>query len=386
MDNMRNEAKLNKIPETVLIVDDNLANLEIAQKILTDANYEVIISTSGEDAIEILKYEHPDLILLDIMMPGLNGFELCNRLKYEERTTDIPIIFLTALTQPEDLVKGFEYGAVDYITKPFSKDVLITRVRNQIELVKKNQIILQQNIHLAKLNNEKNALMEITAHDLKNPLQAVIGSAELLVKRLEKVAVDNNIDLIDNIILSSQKAINIIQDLLEVQALEDGKISINNSTFDARDALIEIVDSYLFAANKKGIILNYDEDEKDCTLLTDRKKLCRVIDNLLSNALKFSISGSEVIVKIKLIDLDIEQQVVQISVQDHGPGFSEEDMTKIFSKFSKLSARPTGEENSTGLGLSIVKKMTELLGGIVELETMPGKGTTFKISFFKFQN
>ena len=371
-----------KAIETVLIVDDNIANLEIARTILHEYGYEIIIAESAKEALEILKYEKPDLILLDIMMPSVSGFELCQIIKASDGLKDIPIIFLTALTQPEDLVKGFEYGGADYITKPFAKDVLITRVKNQLELVKKNKIIIQQNKDLIKLNNEKNALLAIAAHDLKNPMQAILGSAELIEKKLfNNTEID--IELVENIKFSSKKAINIITDLLDVQAMEEGKLKLKMELVDARDIVIESIDEFLQIANKKHIKLNYDEDDRSCNIFTDKNKLSRVIDNLISNAIKFSPQGKEVKISCKNVNIGTNEDIIRIEVRDEGPGFTKDDLEKVYSKFSKLSARPTAEESSTGLGLSIVKKMTELLGGIVELETKVGEGSTFKLSFFK---
>ncbi len=371
-----------KIIETILIVDDNIANLEIARTILSDYGYEIIIANSANEALEILKYEKPDLILLDIMMPEINGFDLCQILKANNEIKDIPIIFLTALTQPEDLVKGFEFGGADYITKPFSKDVLLTRAKNQLELVKKNRIIIQQNKDLLKLNNEKNALLAIAAHDLKNPLQAILGSAELIERKIMNENIEINTELIENIKYSSKKAINIIVDLLDVQAMEEGRLQLKMELVDARDIVIESIDEFLQAANKKHLKLNYDEDDNECRMITDRNKLTRVIDNLISNAIKFSNPGNEVKISCKNINIGTNEDIIRITVSDQGPGFSKDDLKHLYSKFSKLSARPTGEESSTGLGLSIVKKMTDLLGGIVELETKVGIGSTFKLSFF----
>lgn len=372
-----------EIVETILIVDDNIANLEIARTILSDFGYEVIIASSADESLEILRYEKPDLILLDIMMPSINGFELCKILKTNDEIKDIPIIFLTALTQPEDLVMGFELGGADYITKPFSRDVLLTRVKNQLELVKKNRIIIQQNRDLIKLNNEKNALLAIAAHDLKNPLQAILGSSELIARKVLNEKIDISSELIENIKFSSKKAINIIIDLLDVQAMEEGKLALKMELIDARDIVIESIDEFLPIANKKRVKLNYEEDDNICRIFTDKNKLSRVVDNLISNAIKFSSSGTEVKITCMNVNIGNKNEIIRIEVCDQGPGFTKEDLQSIYSKFSKLSARPTAEESSTGLGLSIVKKMTELLGGIVELETKVGVGSKFKLSFFK---
>ena len=363
--------------DKILIVDDNITNLEIAQKFLMFANYKVLTAKSGLEAFTVVDEHRPDLILLDIMMPGLTGFDVCKTLKANPDTADIPVIFLTALNQSDDLVKGFEFGAVDYITKPFSKNIFLTRIKNQLELVRKNKIILNQNHKLIKLNEDKNGLLAITAHDLRNPLQVILSASELLMRQINLAENPSINEMLDSIVYSSKKAINIIQDLLEVQALEEGKIKTDLTVFDARDVVISLVDDYLYIANNKHIQLIYEESEENCTILCDNRKLSRIIENLLSNAIKFSPENTTVTVKCNFENFGNDDKYIHISINDEGPGFSDDDLPKIFSKFSKLSAKPTGNESSTGLGLSIAKKLTELLDGNIYFDTMPGKRHMF---------
>jgi two-component system sensor histidine kinase/response regulator len=372
---------VNSHQDKILIVDDNKANRDIAFNFLVNANYRVITAPSGDEALKILKVDKPDLILLDIMMPGISGFEVCKKIKANPDTTDIPVIFLTALNQSDDFVKGFEYGAVDYMIKPFSRNIFLTRVKNQIELVRRNKVILRQNHILKQLNEDKNGLLAITVHDLKNPLQVILSASEMLVRQIDPEENPTAYEMIDSIIFSAKKANNIIQDLLEVQALEEGKIKADLSVFDARDIAITLVDDYLYIAHNKHIELIYEESDEPCLMLSDSRKLSRIIENLLSNAIKFSHKNTKVILKCNLDTTDFDEKLIHISISDQGPGFLDEDIPKIFSKFSKLSARPTADESSTGLGLSIVKKLTELLDGVIFFETAPGKGTCFHLKF-----
>jgi two-component system sensor histidine kinase/response regulator len=384
MENIKDDL-INTHQDKILIVDDNLTNLEIAQKFLNLANYLVFTAKSGFEALELIKNHKPELILLDIMMPGLTGFDVCKIIKSNIDTADIPVIFLTALNQSDDLLKGFELGAVDYITKPFSKNIFLTRVKNQLELIRKNKIIICQNNSLKKLNEDKNGLLEITAHDLKNPLQVILSASELLIRNINLKENPKANEMIDSIVFSAKKGINIIQDLLEVQALEEGKMKTELSVFDARDVIIKLVDDYLFIANSKQIQLIYEECDEPCLMLSDFRKLSRIVDNLLSNAMKYSPANTRVTLKCSLVDDGNEDKSIYITVKDEGPGFSDEDLPKIFSKFSKLSARPTADESSTGLGLSIVKKLTELLDGIISFDTVPGKGSIFHVEFRSYE-
>ncbi|MBX3043288.1 MAG: hybrid sensor histidine kinase/response regulator [Candidatus Kapabacteria bacterium] len=367
--------------ELVLIVDDNPANIEVAVAHLHSEGYRTATAKSAREALESIKQEIPDLLLLDIMMPVVDGFELCKLFKSDSTTSDIPVIFLTALNQPDEMVKGFNHGAVDYITKPFNKEELISRVRNHLNLVKQTKTIKYQNEALKRLNEEKNGIIELTAHDLNNPLQSVIGYSDLIIGKLSP----ENSDLISyahSIKSSAQKAVNIIKDLMEVNLIEEGKLKLSIVDFDLRDTLMKVVEGYLFQAEAKKQVLIYDEPDLPCIVNADRMKLERIFDNLLSNAIKFSKIQGKIYIKCDYVKSnDDSQDYVVVSIQDSGPGFTNDDKSKIFTKFAKLSAKPTSDEPSTGLGLSIVKKLTELLNGQIHLVSSPDEGSTFYVKF-----
>jgi two-component system sensor histidine kinase/response regulator len=367
--------------ELIMIIDDNPANLEVALAHLQFAGYGIETANSARQALDKLKLCTPDIFLIDIMMPVVDGFELAKILKSNEETADIPIIFITALNQPDDMVRGFSCGAVDYISKPFNKDELVSRVRNHLNLIKQTRTIKFQNNALKRLNKEKNGIIELTAHDLKNPLQSVLGFADIL---LDKIPSHENelINYVLTIKSSAQKAVNIIKDLMEVNMIEEGKLKLNIEKFDIRDALVKVIEDYLFVAENKKQIICYDETELECFVEADKSKMERIFDNLISNAIKFTQIGGKINIKCDVVknSIDSDSNII-ISIKDNGPGFTEDDKSKLFTKFAKLSAKPTSDESSTGLGLSIVKKLTELLNGSISLESSSGNGSVFTLKF-----
>ncbi|MBE2190461.1 MAG: hybrid sensor histidine kinase/response regulator [Candidatus Kapabacteria bacterium] len=364
----------------VIVIDDNDQNLEIARTYLNSLKYIVSIASSGRKALSMIESDKPDLIILDIMMPVMDGFEFCSIIKSKKTTKDIPIIFLTALSETRDIVKAFNYGAVDYITKPFTREEFILRVKNHINIITQTRIIKEQNQKLNFLNQEKDGLLQITIHDLKNPLQTVLGYSDLIIRKLSKSDEYDLLKFLNPLRQSTLQAINIIQDLLEVNRLEEGNYILDISKIDFRNVLMRAVDSFTQKASEKQISIIYNETDEECFVEADGVKLERVFDNLISNALKFSPSYTKITINCKIIQATNRPAVIA-EIIDEGPGFKDEDIPMMFKKFAKLSAKPTGEESTTGLGLSIVKKLTEAMSGKISFETIQGKGTKFTVEF-----
>lgn len=353
----------------ILIVDDNPANLHLASLNIKKMGYQIITSDSGANTFEIIENEKPDLILLDIMMPGMDGYEVAEKLKSMPEFKETPIIFLTALKHTESLVRGFQAGAVDYITKPFNKEELMARVKNHIELK-----FLKDELksHL----EEKDNLFRVTIHDMKNPIQGVLGLTEIL--QIEDTGLDEKDikGIYESIEKAAKQSLHILNDLLDSHAFESGKINLKIEAVDISNLLIEIVKSNTEQAKGKDISLILEEVSKVIKVKVDKNKAERVIDNLISNAIKFSPSGTKVKVLSKIVD-----DKFRISIIDEGPGIKESEYDLVFKKFSKLSNQPTGKETSTGLGLSIVKSFVEAMGGNVGFSSEVGKGSEFYVEF-----
>lgn len=366
----------------ILIVDDDPQNLRLLNLALSEAGYGVAVATGGEIAFKALEKRRPDLILCDVIMPEMDGYEVCRRLKADQATRDIPLIFLTSRTDPEDLIQGFDVGAVDYVTKPFNKGELLARVRTHTELKQARDTILahtQQleslNQQLQTLNAEKNYFLGIVAHDLKNPLTTIMMSAELVEERAEKISVESLVEYMRMIERNVARIRTIIMNLLDVKRIESGRMAVDLKPFDLRDFATRLIDSYRDKADRKRIRVSLEAPAEPVQIVSDENIIFQIGDNLLSNAIKYS--PQEHSIYVTLLSLDDQ---VAFSIRDEGPGFTEEDKSKMFQKFARLSAQPTGGESSTGLGLSIVKKLCELLEGNLSLDTTAGEGATFTVT------
>ncbi|GAB1372237.1 hybrid sensor histidine kinase/response regulator [Candidatus Kapaibacterium sp.] len=340
---MNNDSNQKKY--VILIVDDIVQNLQVLGTTLMEHNYEISMANNGFQALKLVEKVNPDLILLDVLMPDMTGFEVCDKIKAMDKFKDIPVIFLTAKTEAEDIVQGFEKGGVDYITKPFNKSELLVRIRTHIELKNARDIILEQNQRLTALNNEKSEILGIAAHDLKNPLSSIKGLAEVVQMMYDDFGKDEIIDIADQIRISSEYMFQIISDLLDINAIEEGKIKINLESFGLSEVINRAIEKYSQKAAEKSINIIFNPQSEDLKVRADVVKTIQVLDNLISNALKFSPFGKSVWIEP---GIDASGKRARIEVRDQGPGISGDDMEKMFGKFAKLSAKPTNNENSTG--------------------------------------
>lgn len=369
-------------PLLILIVDDDAQNLKLLNAALSEAGYGVAVANGGAVCFKVLEKRHPDLILCDVIMPEIDGYEVCRRLKASPEHRDTPLIFLTSRTDTEDLLRGFEVGAVDYVTKPFNKAELLARVRTHTELKQARDTILENSRQLESLNQrlktldaEKNHFLGIVAHDLKNPLTTIMMSAEMVEDRADKVSEEQLVDYMQMIQRNASRIRTIIMNLLDVNRIESGKLAVDLKPFDLRDFIARLLDQYRDKAERKQIRMHLEAPQETVLLVSDENIVYQIGDNLLSNALKYSPPDRHVFVSVRA-----ESDSVSFSIRDQGPGFTAEDKQKLFEKFARLSAQPTAGESSTGLGLSIVKRLCELLAGDIHCESEPGEGTTFTVT------
>jgi two-component system sensor histidine kinase/response regulator len=293
---------------------------------------------------------------------------VCRRLKADPLTQPIPVIFLTASNEMEHLVKGFEVGAVDYVTKPFNPPELLARVNTHLELKQARE-------RLREMNNEKNEFMGMAAHDLRNPLGAVRGYTELL---LEEEGMDRaeQVQLLRRIHDATERMATMVQDLLDTNRIERGEMKFNLVSTELVALISSVVETQRPRATGKQQTIHLQTDAAAVRVTVDPMVMVQVLENLMSNAVKYSPPGKNIFVRLRRTP-----ESVRIEVRDEGPGLSAEDQKKLFGKFARLSAKPTGGEHSTGLGLSIVKKMVEAMNGKVWCESEPGKGATFIVAF-----
>jgi two-component system, sensor histidine kinase and response regulator len=348
----------------VLVVDDIPKNLQVVGTMLRNEGYAVMPATSGARALEGLRVQLPDLILLDLMMPEMDGLEVCRRLKADPLTQEIPIMFLTASNEMEHLVQGFEAGAVDYVTKPFNAPELLARVRTHLELKHARQ-------QLREINDEKNEFMGIAAHDLRNPLGAVKGYAEMILEEPEMPRHELE-DGAQRIREAAARMLEMVQNLLDANRIERGEMKLELTPTDLGRLISTVVEAQRPRAAAKQQQLHLQIEGAGVQVNVDPNVTLQVLENLVSNAVKYSPVGKNIFARLKPAP-----RAVRIEVQDEGPGLSAEDQKKLFGKFARLSAKPTGGEHSTGLGLSIVKRMVEAMNGKVWCESEPGRGATF---------
>jgi len=359
----------------VLVVDDIPKNLQVVGTLLRNAGYELMPATNGADSLEGARMHLPDLILLDLMMPEMDGLEVCRRLKADPLTQPIPVIFLTASNEMEHLVKGFEVGAVDYVTKPFNPPELLARVRTHLELKHARDTIVRHGQELTQLNEEKNEFMGIAAHDLRSPLNAVKGYTEMIREdpAMEQRERD---ELLDRIHSATTGMAEMVQNLLDANRIERGELRLHLVPTDLSALAGSVTEAQRPCAAAKQQTLHLEATAVSVTAPVDPNVMVQVLENLVSNAVKYSPPGRDIFVRLKKAATS-----ARVEVRDEGPGLSAEDQKKLFGKFARLSAKPTGGEHSTWLGLSIVKKLVEAMNGRVWCESQPGQGATFIVEF-----
>jgi two-component system, sensor histidine kinase and response regulator len=375
---MQEKEKITTANPLILIVDDIPKNLQVLSSILNLEGYQIAFAANGKESITVLETTTPDLILLDIMMPGMDGFEVCKFIKADIRLKNIPIIFITGKAEQEDIVKGLNLGAVDYITKPFNATELISRVKTHIELKKSRDKIIEYTRELEKnreelkqLNASKDKFFSIIAHDLRSPFTGFLGLSQLLIE--EK----NNIEKIDleQIALSMNKAakklFNFLENLLDWSRSQMGGLQFNPINVEIKNA----VDSVFFVlketAAEKGVELINNIYNK-LTVIVDNNALNTILRNLVSNSIKFTKKSGKIIIGIHSVTDDF----ITVFVKDNGIGIAYDNLDNLFRLETKVSTPGTNNEQGSGLGLLLVKEFVEKNGGNIWIESELNIGTT----------
>lgn len=353
-------------PARILVVDDQITNIQIVGSILGGLDHEIIPASDGATALKRLALRKPDLILLDLLMPDMDGCEVCFQVKQHREWRDIPVVFLSAADDKDLIVRAFEAGGVDYITKPFNHAELISRVRTQLALKNARD-------RLRQLAEDKDELLGILAHDLKNHVGGMKMSAEIMRGQIEKLNDERLNKLSENILRSSSQLLAFVKEFLANAAAENGFVP-KLAPVNFSNAVNNVIQQHLVPAKQKRLEIKTEFSNEDSMALADASALEQVLDNLLSNAIKFSPSGRKISISVKPTISHVE-----CVVRDEGPGFTGEDKERMFHRYTRLSARPTGGEPSTGLGLSIVRKLVRGMRGEIILESKPGQGATFTI-------
>ena len=367
------EAKLNPADYKILIVDDVVSNVLLLKILLANQKFQVCTANNGTTCIEMARKEHPDLILLDVMMPDMNGFDTATVLKKEEGTKDIPIIFLTALNTPQDLVHGFQVGASDFLTKPFNKEELVMRVTQQISLVAAKRIIEKQNAELRATLDNRDKMYSVIAHDLRSPMASIRMVLNLVVASATPEAVGPELyALLDQANRESEEVHDLLDNLLKWTKSQTGRLTVVKQDLDLNDIIPGVVEIFEAIAFTKRIKLDLQKTDAPLVVNADNDMLKTVVRNFLSNAIKFSPEDSS----IEII-MGTEGEMAKVSVRDHGVGIAADRLGSIFHKGETTYG--TGGEEGSGLGLQLCQDFARKNGGDCTVESVEGQGSTFSV-------
>lgn len=352
---------------SILIVDDNSKNLQLLADMLRENNFRIATANHAEKALKFVHRKPIDLILLDILMPDMDGIALCRKLKQNEYTREIPVIFISALTETKDVIHGFEAGGVDYITKPFNKEEVLVRVNSQLEL--KNALE-----ELKESNRIKDKMFSVISHDLRGPIGTIMNLLEIHAKNPDDISPARHREVLSRIYSTTKETYYLLENLLSWAKSHQNKMLFRPNMILVKDTVNAAMRLFAEEAENKSIALEVDADES-LSAYADREMLFMIIRNLVSNAVKFTPARGKV-----NVCATGEEQMVRISVSDTGVGISVENMKKMFRKDVLFSTYGTNNEKGSGLGLHLCKEFIEKHGGEIRVESEEGLGTTFYFS------
>ena len=362
---MKNEKAINAGLFNILIVDDIGTNLKLLDDILIPEGYKTRLVPGGELALIAAKKEKPDLILLDIMMPGMDGFEVCRRLKETPDLACIPVIFISALGDTDNIVNAFSVGGVDYINKPFQAEEVKARVRTHLKMH-------QQSVELLELNATKDKFFSIIAHDLRGPLGAFLNLTKLINYDSRKLTDDKKKDIILALNKSAQNTYDLVQNLLEWSQMVRGNIAFDPHNLGLKDIITDCVNLVSVSAREKSINLIMEVSD-EYQVFADSNMLQTIIRNLLSNSIKYTHNEGKVIVSAE----PAENNMIFIMVKDTGIGMNIQMVENLFRIDVNTNRPGTNKESSTGLGLLLCKEFAEKQGGEIGVESVENQGSVF---------
>jgi signal transduction histidine kinase len=352
---------------SLLVVDDTPANIDVLVGLLSP-QYRIRVAMNGKIALSLCAKEIPDLILLDIMMPEMDGYEVCQRLKEMEETKNVPIIFITAKGETEDETKGLALGAVDYISKPITPAIVLARVKTHLEVNRQRQKIEKAYNELQELEALRDNLVHMVVHDMRNPLCLMHGHLELLQMKTNLKEKERH--HVDSISRSCKGLIEMVSTLLDVSRFDDNEMPLQMEEQDIVKLVTKTAEPFQALGYGPSVVVESSFDT--LPLVFDPSIIDRVITNLIGNAVKFTPDSGTV-----SLALEKTGQEAKISVSDTGPGVSPEYHEKIFEKFGQVEMHNERRKYSTGFGLTFCKLAVEAHGGTIGVESELGKGSTF---------
>lgn len=359
----------------ILIVDDIPKNIQIVGNILREEGYNIAFAQNGKMAVSMAKSRDFDLILLDVMMPGMDGFEVCKILQEDEKARETPIIFLTAKVDSESAIKAFDVGGVDYITKPFNSRELVARARTHLQLRAARRNLVEANAELRELNAAKDRFFSIIAHDLKNPIGAFKNILNVLNEDFASFSEEEILEFINDLTASSKNLFELIENLLEWSRAQTGRIQFNPDRNDLFHVVKNTLSIVKLNAEEKKIKLSSNIEENSVAVF-DANMIQTVLRNLVSNAIKFTPEGGSIDVLLS----ERDENFYEIVVKDSGVGISQDNIDKLFRIDQHHTTMGTNDEKGTGLGLILCSEFVKKHGGEIKVESLPGEGSKFSFT------
>lgn len=364
--------EINPSDYKILIVDDVMSNILLLKVLLKNEKFNIVTAMNGMSAIETTKKEMPDLILLDVMMPDISGYEVAQHLRTLPEFSEVPIIFLTALNTTSDVVKGFKMGGNDFISKPFNKEELIIRVKHQISLVAAKRIITEKTEELQRTIMGRDRLYSVIAHDLRSPLGSIKMVLNMLILNLPKEVVGE--DMFQMLTMANQTTedtFSLLDNLLKWTKSQIGRLKYVSQVNDIVSLTESVIEIFAMMAQVKNVRITLDAPAQ-LNIRMDVDMIKTVIRNLISNALKFSNENSVISVVLKE-----ESDRVMVSVEDQGLGIKEEDKEKVLHPEVYFTTYGTKQEEGSGLGLQLCTDFVKRNGGSLHFTSEYKKGSRF---------
>lgn len=374
--------KINPAEYKILVVDDVQSNVLLLKALLGREGFNIVYAMNGAEALEKVKIEHPDLVLLDVMMPDMDGFEVAGRLKVEPEQAEIPIIFLTALNDSASVVKGFQLGANDFISKPFRREELLIRVEHQLSLVDARRIILRQTEELRKTIAGRDKLYSVIAHDLRSPMASIKMLCNTIMMSIDPKAVPKDVfEMLEMTNRTAEEVFSLLDNLLKWTKSQLGKLSNVPQSVDVVGLVEGVIEVFNPIAESKSIVLALNSSVEFVNVIVDIEMIKSVVRNLLSNAIKFSHKDTTITIQVEIRNIpDSSDQEVVITVCDKGCGIKEEDQPKLLNEATHFTTFGTNSEEGSGLGLLLCKDFESKNHGKLWFTSQEGVGSNFSFS------
>ena len=380
--------KINPAEYKILVVDDVQSNVLLLKALLGREGFGIVYAMNGTEALEKVKSEHPDLILLDVMMPDMDGFEVAGRLKVEPEQAEIPIIFLTALNDSASVVKGFQLGANDFISKPFRREELLIRVEHQLSLVDARRIILRQTEELRKTIAGRDKLYSVIAHDLRSPMASIKMLCNTIMMSIDQQTVPGDVfEMLEMTNKTAEEVFSLLDNLLKWTKSQLGKLSNVPQPIDMVGLVDGVIEVFKPIAQSKSISLELNSEIEFVNVIIDIEMIKSVVRNLISNAIKFSHKDTVVMVHVKAQDITNENATgegngkeVLVTVSDKGCGIKKEDQGKLLNEATHFTTFGTNSEEGSGLGLLLCKDFVSKNHGRLWFTSEEGVGSNFNFT------